>query len=327
MSNTDKSRNAKWACRYIERFGFKLVPLLPSAKRPHRERWNEDDQLISTVEAARDYWGHEPNGNIGVCLEPSGLVSLDADDEKWTRAILEAEGISFDELMKCTPTIIGRAPRLEFSAPAGVVLGKKILRWPDPADPTKHNVIFEYRAGRGQDVLPPSTHPQTGAPYRWLVPPTSGFPPLPDRLLQLWLEFDTFEQRALALCPWRKPETPKPRPAAPHVPFSGPSVIAAFNETHDLGDVLKAHGYMTAGKGRWKSPYAKQGNAAGLVLLPDGKFFCHHGDDPLGDGKPHDQFDIYAIFNHGGDFTAAIREAAKLLELNTNTGCGQAVRT
>jgi putative DNA primase/helicase len=295
---------ARWAAHYIERFGMKLAPL--HGKAPYREAWNSDENLISTADAALDHWKRNPRDNVGACLGPSGLVSVDCDDFDAARAVLAAEGVDLDSLM-ATPTIIGRAPRLEFRTPP-VSLGRKSVVWPPRTPNDKPVTVVEFRAGRVQDVLPPSIHPDLRAPYRWATPPRDGFPLLPQELLELWLAFESFRHRARNLCPWAPPE---PEPARPRRAHCGPSVIRAFNDAHDAAALLEAHGYERAGRRRWKSPHGH--NLAGVVLLPDGKVFCHHTNDPLHDEKPHDAFDLYALFEHGGDKRAATRAAAAML--------------
>jgi putative DNA primase/helicase len=306
---------AAWAERYVERFGFKLVPL--RGKVPIGEAWNVDENLIGTVQAARVRWSRNPHDNVGVCLEPSGLASLDADDPEGARLVLAAEGIDLDALIATTPTIIGRAPRLEFKAPLDAKLGRKSVVWPRWIEGEKPVTVLELRAGRVQDVLPPSIHPDTHQPYRWLTPPRDGFPPLPESLLRLWLDFDAFKRRARNLCPWADPESESeaamqaPRAARSR---TGPSVIAAFNEAHDAVTILEAHGYERAGKRRWKSPNGH--GVAGVVILPSGKVYCHHTSDELGNGYAHDAFDLFRVFDHGGDFRAAVKAAAHVLGLN-----------
>jgi len=247
---------------------------------------------------------------MGVCLEPSRLVSLDLDSPADARRVLAAEGVDVDELIATTPTIEGRAPRCEFRAPTGVVLSRKKLVWPPRENESEGVTVFELRAGRCQDVLPPSIHPKTGKPYRWVTPPRDGsFPPLPDRLLALWLDFDAFVTRHRA--PWAKPEPVSLPRVARTSPYAGVSVIAAFNDAHDSAALLESHGYVRAGKHRWKSPNGH--NLAGVVQLPSGKIFCHHASDPLGDERAHDSFDLYAVLDHGGDVRRATRAAAELL--------------
>lgn len=303
---------ATWAARYVERFNFALTPL--EGKRPFRDAWNEDAQLIRSANEARRYWTDHPAQGIGACLEPSGLVSLDADHEE-TERILATEGIDLGQLIANTPTILGRRPRLEFAAPHGLRLEKRVVQWPDPADPRKRVTIFELRAGRVQDVLPPSIHPGTGQPYRWITPPVDGFPPVPDKLLALWRDFENFRRRARNLCPWAEPmPAEEPRPLRSRRAHTGPSVIAAFNEVHEVTAILKAHGYTKSGK-RWKSPHAKLESAPGIVILGE-RVFCHHSDDVLGDERAHDAFDLFCLFNHGGDVRAATKAAAEVLGMS-----------
>ena len=313
---------ADWAERYIERFGFALTPLDPlDGKRPYLEAWNTDAKLIREAAHARRHWRARPADGIGACLEPSGLVSLDADYPDGARAVLAAEGIDLDALIATTPTIVGRAPRLEFKAPAAP-LSKTAITWPPRTEGEKPVTVLELRAGRCQDVLPPSVHPDTRAPYTWLTPPRDGFPPLPESLLALWLD-DAFRLRARDRCPWAPPEEP-PAPLPPRRvgPLQGPSVIAAFNIAHDPIAILESHGYQRAGKRRWKSPNGH--GIAGVVQLESGKIYCHHDSDTtLTGGRPvkqrHalDAFDLFALFDHAGDTRAAVRAAAELLGMNS----------
>lgn len=305
---------AQWAARYAERFNFALVPL--DGKRPIGEAWNADANLIRTAQAACDYWTQHPHRNIGACLEPSGLVSVDCDYLEGARQVLGAEGIDIDKLIPETPTVIGRNPRLEFRSP-NTALGRKSVVWPARTEGEKPCTVLELRAGRCQDVLPPSLHPDTGRPYRWATPPVNGFPPLPDSLLRLWQDFDNFKHRARNLCPWAEPEPETPRwSGLVSRPHTGPSVISAFNDAHDPVAILEAHGYERTGKRRWKSPNGH--GVAGIVLLPSGKLFSHHQSDPLGDGHAHDAFDVWTVLEYGGDQRAAVRAAAELLGMNRN---------
>lgn len=303
-----------WTCRYLSRFNFALTPL--RGKAPYREGWNRDENLIRTVERARAHWNQHPHDNVGVCLEPSGLVSLDADYPEGAKAVLAAENIDLDALIERTPTILGRSPRLEFQAPP-VSLAKKAVVWPPRAEGEKPVTVLELRAGRVQDVLPPSIHPDTQSWYRWVTLPRHDFPSLPESLLALWLDFEAFRHRARNLCPWAQPE-PEPEKPVPRGErlrrHTGPSIIEAFNQAHDAVAILESHGYVKAGKRRWKSPNGH--GIAGVVLLSDGKVFCHHKSDPLGDDKAHDAFDLFVRFDHGGDIRAATRAAAQLLGMN-----------
>lgn len=311
---------ADWAARYVERFSLALVPL--HGKAPYCDGWQRDENLIRDPAAARAHWTAHPTDGIGACLEPSGLVSLDCDDLDAARTVLGAEGIDLDKLIETTPTILGRAPRLEFRAPQ-VPLARKSVVWPARSDGAKPVTVLEFRAGRVQDVLPPSMHPDTGRPYRWLTPPSKGFPPLPAQLLAIWQDADSFKRRARNLCPWAAPE-PEPEFISVRSKFPrsrlGPSVIRQFNEAYDPVSILEAHGYQRTGRNRFRSPRGH--GMAGVVLLPTGKIFCHHTSDGLGDGRAHDAFDIFAALKHRGDVRAAVRAAAELLGMNERRSIG-----
>lgn len=93
---------------------------------------------------------------------------------------------------------------------------------------------------------------------------------------------------------------------------SGDGVIAAFNDVHDLRSILERHGYQRRGK-RYLHPNSESGIPS-VSLLRDGALcFSHSSSDPLGDAKPHDAFDVFAILEHGGDKRRATKAAAELL--------------
>ncbi len=196
-------------------------------------------------------------------------------------------------------------------------LSHRTLSWPRPDEPRKRFAVLELRAGPARsDALPPTIHKDTRQPYRWAIPPKDGFPPLPAKLLELWLDWPNTEKAALALCPWYVDQptwshraTASARPRDP----DAPSVIREFNAAHNVTSLLESYGYERRGK-RFSKP--KTSHSAGLVLLDDNQVYCHHAGDVLGDGKPHDAFDVYVQLEHRGDIRAATRAAAKLLGMN-----------
>lgn len=305
-------RTARFAARYTE-LGMALTWTLPGEKGPRHRFWNLPENAITTPAAALRHWTQNPSHGIAALLAPSGLVSLDIDESALSRQVLAALGIDLDALAAGTPCIVGRpdAFRLMFKAPH-VDLKHRIARWPKRDKPRESFVLFELRAGAIADTLPPTIHPKTGKPYRWAIPPRDGFPPLPNRLLELWQDWPATEQVVLAACPWWTAPEPR-KPSKISTKPAGESVIDQFNAAHDLAAVLESYGYKRTGK-RFASPDTQ--HAPGLVLLDDGRVYCHHAGDPLGDGKPHDVFDVFRLFEHAGDTRAAVKAAAHILGLN-----------
>ncbi len=87
-------------------------------------------------------------------------------------------------------------------------------------------------------------------------------------------------------------------------------VIDVFNAAHDIAAILETHGYARRGK-RFAAPDTSHG--AGVVLLDDGRVFCHHQGDPLNSEHALDTFDVYRLLDHGGDYRAAVKAAAEAL--------------
>ncbi|MFR0674624.1 bifunctional DNA primase/polymerase [Enterobacterales bacterium AW_CKDN230030176-1A_HGKHYDSX7] len=264
MSERPLASTAVWARRYIETFGFALVPIEPGEKGPKGPAWNQPGGYITDPDAAERFWQQNPHHNLGVVLGPSQVCSLDVDDAELTRlALREAFGLDLDAFASAYPTTVGNPARFRvmFRVPAGIELGRRSLAWPSKADPDgsilkaltmqmvaaresgdtareaalrmaaepfKKITVFELRGGAVQDVLPPSIHPGTGGPYTWRVPPAAdGLPELPDELLAIWQEWDQVKAQALAVCPWAiKPVAVQPQPAPRLRSVSIPSGMA-----------------------------------------------------------------------------------------------------
>lgn len=101
------------------------------------------------------------------------------------------------------------------------------------------------------------------------------------------------------------------------------SVIQVFNDANDIGLILQQHGYEQRGRRRWIWSESTTG-LPGVRLLPDDgkgeRIYSNHGGDPLNDGHAHDAFDCWRILKHGGDMSAAVREAARLMGLERPSG-------
>lgn len=308
-----------YARRYVERFGFHLVPIEPGRKFPRSSNWGND--AINDPDKAEAFWTERPDWNMGIALGPSRMCSLDIDCDASFAHICDEYGIAPDELDKY-PTIQGRKKgrRVMFRVPEGVELGYQKLNWPSKYDPTgdKHKAamaaaaaakaagdtvreeriravasrwarytVFELRSScdgkQRQDVAPPSIHPDTGQPYVWLSQPQDDWPAPPAWLLAIWADWEKFKPQINAMCPWLPAERSQERKLEkrPANTAIGGSVIDAFVQAHDLVAMLERYGYTQKGRRRYLSPHSGTGLPGVIVFASGDSCWIHHASDPL----------------------------------------------
>ena len=264
--------------QYLDR-GWQLVPIPAGGKRPTNKGW--PDNPITTAEEV-DLWADAGYG-FGVLLGGSGVVSIDIDDEAAARRLFAAAGLDLDMYKDMSCVVSGNPARwrVMFAAPAGIDLRRVYVRAGDEIDSP---VAYELRAGRVQDVLPPTPHPEHGS-YRWLR--YGDLEPLPAEILDLWVSLSA--------------------PAREHTSeYIEDPAICWYNSQYDVEDILVEHGYEQVDKGRYVPPGSTSG-IAGVVILPSGKVYSHNASDVLADGKPHSAFDLACKFYYDDNFGIAKR--------------------
>ena len=319
---------AWYAERYTRIYGMHVLPIREAQKIPLLDDWG--NRCISDPVEAEEYFKENNKLNIGFSLGLSGLCSLDIDCRESFKIILEEFGIEYKSL-SAFPTIQGsdKGERVVFKVPEGSSLPYTKLNWAHEGDEKKKYTVFELRSscdGRHRfDLAPPSIHPDTLKPYRWIVQPPktlAEWPEPPDWLIAIWVAWDNFKPQLIDACPWvKEPDKILPLERAE---YQGSSVIQAFIDAHDLKKTLEYYGYKQKGK-RYLSPHSGTG-LPGVTMLPDGgRCFIHHASDPLcsdESGRPVNAFDLMAYYEHGGDTSKAVKAAAELLGLtrvNTRT--------
>ena len=302
---------------YCSKLGWYLVTIPAGSKGPTRFGWQQPEKALSDPDAARLYYEQNPNHNVGLLHGASGTCAVDIDNVEWTKIIFEELGIDFSALMQSAPQIIGRENRgkLIFKAPPDLITHK--ISWPTSSDPRKTEVVFELRAGSVQDVLPPSIHPDTGRPYEWAGRSIfDGLPDLPPQLLTLWREWDKFRPQLQDICPWKKKAEFQP-PRKPRPKGDGTSVIDQFNDAHDMHTMLVQYGYKPTSRGRYLSPNSTSG-LAGVKLFEDGRAYSHHASDPFDSAHSFDAFELWMQYEHMGNVSKAVKDAAQLLNVTQN---------
>ena len=299
---------------YCSKLGWYLVTIPAGSKGPTRFGWQQPERALSDPQAAQQYYEQNPTHNVGLLHGASGTCAIDIDNVEHTKIIFDELGIDFSLLMNSAPQIVGRENRgkLLFKAPPDLITHK--ISWPTKDDPRKTEVVFELRAGAVQDVLPPSIHPDTGRPYEWAGKSIwDGLPELPNQLLTLWKEWDRFRPQLQNMCPWKAAPEFQP-PSKPRPKSDGTSVIDTFNEAYDMHTLLEQYGYKRTGRNRYLSPNSTSG-LAGVKLFDDGRAYSHHASDPFDSAHSFDAFELWMQYEHQGNMTKAVKEAAALLNV------------
>lgn len=149
------------------RTGNHVFPLSPGTKIPFA---NSRGHLDATTDETqiRAWWGKNPDANIGISLEPSGLVVLDVDVGAGKRGFEALQQIYEIELPPATLTAhtMGGGLHFVFTRPEGVPAQRKI--------DFQHAIQPEYGKGSGLDLLgkgfivvAPSLSRKTGRRYQW----------------------------------------------------------------------------------------------------------------------------------------------------------------
>jgi putative DNA primase/helicase len=298
------------AAREWHRLGYRLAAWpARQGKAPQASGWGR---------AAADPLRVSDADNIGVNHALSGTCCIDIDDMADSAVVLEFFGLDVEELRASTIAWTGRPDRLKllFRAPAGGLPPVKLKvrrRTEDREQVTILELRGAQQGGQVQDVLPPSIHPDTRQPYKLLTElrPVSELPELPAAVVDAWRNWKSHEP-ALRRLLGDVDLIERDRMAARQRPAD--SVIEAFNAHNGVADILERNGYQRKGARRWLRPDSTTG-VPGVVLLDDGKVYAHCGG-PLSDQHAHDAFDCFALLEHGGDVSRAVRAAAEALGLS-----------
>lgn len=172
--------------------GWQVVAIPPASKGPSWAGWNERAGALRDVSVLPQGYG------VGLMHAYSGTMALDVDD--WQRTM--ARGIDVEKLyaMPDAVTILSGKPghgKLLYRMPMGIVLPSK--KFQDDLgrgldNKVKRINVFELRCGTlegksVQDVLPPSVHPETQAPYQWGgAGHWTRLPVMPSDILEIWRE-------------------------------------------------------------------------------------------------------------------------------------------
>jgi hypothetical protein len=300
----------EWALAYAA-VGYEVFPLrgkLPFGNcpaceprspsyRPHEAAECSHELCHGLYAATSDpgrvgrWWGRWPQSNIGVRV-PASLLVLDVDPRHGGLGRLAELEREHGLLPATRVSVSGRGDGGQhrwFLHPDGRLSAARL------------GAGVDLKTHAGYVLLPPSRHPATGQPYRWVEPilEPAGLP-----------------------TDWRRLLTPAPaaaaagdrRPSLP-APARKGSVAEAFNQATSWPQVLGPHGWTCpdpdadADGARWRHPGATNPKSA---TIRHGLLFVYSQATPFqpteaGAPRGYSRFHAYAVLEHGGDLRAAAR--------------------
>ena len=291
----------KSAKKYSD-LGLHLVAIKEGSKGPTTKNWHNQGINVSDLNEQL---------NIGIIHNLSSTCSIDIDSrEEAIKIFKNYLGLDPVEMKRAYPCWRGKKEGIKFlfKMPNIDHVGIKRLTYKNDDEVI---TVFELRGsttGTGvQDIMPPSVHPQ-GHRYEWINPLPSQFsdiPELPERLVDLWVNWDIEEKAMLNCLGFFKPDIVK-RQLEPNI--DSEDIITKFNATYSVEQILIKNNYEKKGENRYLSPHS-QTKTPGVIVLEDGTIYSHHAGDLLGDGHSHDAFDVARILEANGDWKTAFNNA------------------
>jgi len=306
--------------------GFSILPIDHSTKRPAMNLLPIDPKTrkptwlpfarSKPTEYEIDSWADVKAFAVIAGAISGGLEILDFDVagfyEEWREAVAYlADGLPVQRTGGGGYQVLYRAPNRP---------GNTKLAFSPKADSTDgREIAIETRGEGGYAVVAPSLHP-TGNQYKWLVGSLESVPPISAA------QADALKAAAVRLCkaPQTRQQTAQAEQAAAKLKdrrnranLNGDaSVIDAFNDAHDIREVLKQHGYAERG-GRLIRPSADAMSTPGVTILQGSNgrevSFHHSSNDPLHGRHCCDAFDVFCRLSHSDNVSKAVSAAAEAL--------------
>lgn len=271
--------------------GWATFPLAPNSKIPMAGSHGYKDATTDLAQIMK-WWNEEPNANIGIATEASGLLVVDVDPRNL--------GDQWEHLG-------------ELAEPGGDV-------WKGPVEAVTPGGGWHYYfqlpefphkkliapgvdlKGYGGYVVAPPSVTKDGA-YSWFV--TGDVDPLPE-----WLQ-------TLCKANLRPPVVKMTSGTSPLDDRPG----SLYNAEATWEEILEPHGWTkvrTGSEGEiyWRRP----GKVLGVSAVSGGPiadvFWCFSSSTPLESEAPYNRFGLYTALNFNGDFS----EAAKSLSDRYTSG-------
>lgn len=302
------------------KLGLSVLPVDPLTKKPDEEfgLWKQCQEIPLSDEEIDSVF-HKGCALAIICGEVSGnLELLDFDIPRfWDAFEIECRAKGLGELLNTL--IIQETPsggrHIIYRCPDGIEHNSKLAWAPydNPAEPKKkREIAIETRGEGGYFLTAPSRN------YKLVQGSWSNVPSIGEQDRQALWDIAT----SLCECP-REPFAPSTQQASQK---TGRRPSDAFNANHTWAEILEPLGWRIAhrssgGRQGWVRP-GKAGSAIGATT---GNIGSRQGDDllyvhttnadPLESDRSYSKFDVWVLFEHNGDFMAAVEAAKKMYPL------------
>lgn len=251
------------------------------------------------------YWIRR-GAQVAVATGYNGLTIIDFDDETLYHEYTTTLGpvINLFPIQRTG----GGGYQLAFRSPQPEP-NQKLAFMSDDSKFDGRSIGIETRGLHGYAIVYPSIHP-SGNHYQIVNGDFANIPMISQELADYLLQV----ARTFCRAPYTKQQlemmaqASQPRTTQP---YTGASVIHAFNAAYSLDEILSGAGYQHCHGYRWSPPGA--GRDRDSVIARNGKCFHFDTNYPLADNRPHDAFDVWTFYEHHGNVQAAVRMAASLL--------------
>ncbi len=304
--------------------GYAPVPVAKGEKRPIPKDWPNKSF------SADDFL---PGMNVGIRCGDAQVALLDIDVycESVVSEIIAEWNERFGDRGRKMQRV-GEAPKvgIPFKTDEGATKKVQSIR-PTGKSPRQNNGKQKDEKVEilttGQQFVAYGIHPDTKQPYHWraLDPmnvdngraedlPYVSSDELADFLALVADKFGP-EEQPLPLSQRAKPLVGK------KIDLHKGYVVEAFNEANNLTDLMRRYGYTHRREAHWTSPKSGTGSANVQVIgdrwrsLSGSDAAAGIGAETKGGIRSGDAFDLFVAFEHGGNFSAAVRSYAQTLRM------------
>ena len=314
MATLSETTDISSAARCYHGAGLCVLPALLGEKRPALAAWKAY-QTCPPSATQIEQWFNSPSAEAICLLTGAASGNLELLDFDCQGEVFE----SWLELVEAeAPGLVGRlviersqsggkhvAYRLDHPVPGSTKLAEKVCVAPDPDSAVyKGKRYVPRRVGECYEFYPTLVETK-GEGGLFLCAPSPGYA-LEQGQFQDLPVLTAVEREVLIRCAMSFNERVEMAPLPKSASASSHRPGDEFNQRGDIRDVLRRHGWTLARPGEneyWRRPGKEHGWSAtfnGTV------FFCFTSSAPPFDlNRGHSKFQVYALLEHGGDYSKA----------------------